>query len=264
MASGTTLAGKVAIVTGGGGDIGGAIARRFAAEGAAVLVTDVLVDRAQAVVDVILAAGGMAAPLKVDVGLPADAERAAEVAAETFGKINILVNSAGVITADGTVETMSLEDWELVFKINITGTFLMCKYAVPHIKRAGGGAIVNIASSHAHIGVKTRMAYGASKAAVIQFTKVLAIDYGPDNIRANSISPGPIDTQRILRTYGTREAANKARGPGQVIGRTGRPEEVAAAALFLASEEASFMTGADLLLDGGQTAFKGQMVHRAT
>lgn len=262
MANGTALAGRVAIVTGAGGEIGGAIARRFAAEGAAVVVTDVLVDRAQATVDVILAAGGMAKALKVDVSQPGDCEAAAKVAADTFGKITTLANSAGVITSDGTVETMSLEDWELTFKINITGSFLMCKYAVPHMKRAGGGTIVNIASSHGHMGVKNRMAYGASKAAVMQFTKVLAIDYGPDNIRANSISPGPIDTQRILRHYGTREQANKARGPGQVIGRTGTPDEVAKAAVFLASEESSFMTGADLLLDGGQTAFKGQMVHR--
>ena len=257
MAASGCLKGMVAVVTGGGGGIGGAIARRYAAEGAAVLVTDVDLAAAEAVAAGVRATGKQAEALLVDVTKPEDCRLASETAARTFGKLTTLVNAAGVLAADGTVETLSLEAWELTLRVNLTGMFLMCKYAMPHIRAAGGGTVVNIASSHAHMGVATRGAYGASKAGVIQFTKVLAVDYAGDNIRANSISPGPIDTQRVLGKYGTRERANAVRGPGQLVGRTGTPQEVAAAAVFLASEEASFMTGADLLLDGGQTAFKG-------
>ena len=256
------LSGRVAIVTGGGGEIGGAIARRFAAEGASVLVADVELAKAETVAGDIAAHGGAAAALAVDVRRPADCGQAAATAAARFGRLTTLVNAAGAAAPDGTVETLGLDAWDLTIGVNLTGMFLMCKYAVPLIRAAGGGTIVNIASSHAYIGVATRCAYGASKAGVIQLTKVLAIDHGPDNIRANSISPGPINTARVLRKYGTREKANAARGPGQVLRRTGTPEEVAATALFLASEESSFMTGTDLLLDGGQTAFKGVMVHR--
>jgi NAD(P)-dependent dehydrogenase (short-subunit alcohol dehydrogenase family) len=256
------LSGRVALVTGGGGEIGGAIARRFAAEGAAIVVTDIALAKSEATCADIAKAGGRAHPVALDVRDPTQCERAAKAAVDAFGKLTTLVNAAGAAAPDGTVETLSLDDWNLTIGVNLTGMFLMCKYAVPLIKAAGGGTIVNIASSHGHIGVATRAAYGASKAGVMQLTKVLAIDHGPEGIRANSISPGPINTARVLHKYGTREKANAERGPGQVLGRTGDPAEVAAAALFLASEESSFMTGADLLLDGGQTAFKGVMVHR--
>jgi NAD(P)-dependent dehydrogenase (short-subunit alcohol dehydrogenase family) len=138
----------------------------------------------------------------------------------------------------------------------------MCKYVMGHIRAAGGGAVVNIASSHGHFRLPGRSAYCSTKAAVMHFTRVLAIDYGPDNIRANTISPGPIDTARSLRRYGTRENSNKVRGIGQVLGRTGTVEEVAAAAAFLASDEAGFITGTDLLVDGGQTSFKGSSLER--
>lgn len=262
MAAPHLLTGRVALVTGGGGEIGGAIARRFAAEGAAIVVTDVALAKAEATVADIVSAGGRAHAVAVDVRAAADCERAARAAVETFGKLTTLVNAAGAAAPDGTCETLSLDDWNLTIGVNLTGMWLMCKYAVPRIRAAGGGTIVNIASSHGHIGVATRSAYGASKAGVMQLTKVLAIDHGPDGIRANSISPGPINTARVLRKYGTREEANAIRGPTQILGRTGDPHEVAAAAVFLASEESSFMTGADLLLDGGQTAFKGTMVHR--
>ena len=262
MASAELLAGRVALVTGGGGEIGGAIARRFAAEGAAVVVTDIELAKAEAVCADIRRSAGKAHAIAVDVRMPADCERAAAEAVATFGKLTTLVNAAGAAAPDGTVETLPVAAWELTIGVNLTGMFLMCKYAVPRIRAAGGGAIVNIASSHGHIGVATRCAYGASKAGVMQLTKVIAIDHGADKIRANSISPGPINTARVLRKYGTREQANAERGQTQILGRTGDPHEVAAAAAFLASEESSFMTGADLLLDGGQTAFKGVMVHR--
>ena len=133
----------------------------------------------------------------------------------------------------------------------------MCKHAVPELRKAGGGTIVNIASQLGQIGIAGRAPYSTSKAALIQFTKCLAVDHARDGIRANSLSPGGVDTARILRRFENREAANRARGPAYLLGRPGRAEEIAAGALFLASEESSFMTGADLLLDGGYLAFKG-------
>lgn len=257
MSTGNMLSGRVAIVSGGGGEIGGAIARRFAAEGAAVVVCDVSQEKADKVSQGINAAGGKAIGTSVDVGDPAQCERAAHLAIDTFGKITTLVNAAAAVTPDGNVENLALDAWKRALDINFTGVFLMCKYTMGHIREAGGGAVVNIASSHGHFGLPGRSAYCSTKAAIMHFTRVLAIDYGPHNIRANTISPGPIDTERSLRRYGTRENSNRVRGLGQVLGRTGTVEEVAAAAAFLASDEAAFVTGTDLRVDGGQTAFKG-------
>jgi len=257
------LAGRAALVTGGGGEIGGAIAQRFAREGAAVAVADLRPEKAEAVALAIEHAGGHAFPIACDVASERDAERAVRETVDRFGKLTTLVNVAAAVTPDGTVEALALRDWNEALAINLTGAFLMCKYAVPHLRRAGGGAIVNIASQLGQIGVAKRAPYSTSKAALIQFTKCLAIDHAEDNIRANSLSPGSIDTERTLRRFaGDRAAANRARGPNHLLGRTGRPDEIAAAALFLASEESSFMTGADLLIDGGYLAFKGSLSPR--
>jgi NAD(P)-dependent dehydrogenase (short-subunit alcohol dehydrogenase family) len=254
------LAGRVALITGGGGEIGGAIARRFAREGAAVVVADLRPDKAEAVATEIGNAGGQGHAVAADVARESDAEHAAQEAVRRFGKFTTLVNVAAAVTPDGTVETLTLDDWNHAMAVNLTGPFLMCKYAVPRIRAAGGGTIVNIASQLGQIGVAKRSPYSTSKAALIQFTRCLAIDHAEDNIRVNSLSPGSIDTARTLRRFaGDREAANRARGPNHLLGRTGRPDEIAAGALFLASDESSFMTGADLLLDGGYLAFKGSL-----
>ncbi len=247
---------RVAIITGGGGEIGGAIARRFAREGAAVMVADISLDKAQAVADDIAKTGGKADAFALDVGSPAQCEAAVAEAVKRFGKLTTLVNAAVAVTPDGNVENLALEDWQKALQINLTGYFLMCKYAMPHLRAAGGGAVVNIASSHGHIAMRGRSGYCTTKAAIHHFTRVLALDYGAHNIRANTISPGPIDTARVLRRYGTREKSNAIRGPGQALGRTGTVDEVAAAALFLACNESSFVTGADLRVDGGQTIWK--------
>ena len=257
------LAGKVVAVSGGGGEIGGAIARRFAAEGADVLVTDVSLEKAQAVTAEIERMGGRTAALAVDVGDPAHCEAAVRQAVLRFGKLTTLLNAAVAVTPDGNVENLSLADWEQALKINLTGYFLMCKFAVPEMRKAGGGSIVNIASSHGHIAMRGRAGYCSTKAAIHHFTRVLALDYGRENIRANSISPGPIDTARVLRRYGTREKANAIRGAAQALGRTGTVDEVAAAALYLASDESSFVTGADLRVDGGQTIWKANEPDKA-
>jgi NAD(P)-dependent dehydrogenase (short-subunit alcohol dehydrogenase family) len=251
------LNGRVALITGGGGEIGGAIARRFAAEGAAVAVADLRREPAEVVAKDIADAGGRSIAVRTNVAVEADTERAVRHTVEAFGKLTTLVNVAATVTPDGTVETLTLAQWNEALGVNLTGPFLMCKYAVPEIKKAGGGTIVNIASQLGQIGVPGRAPYSTSKAALIQFTKCLAGDHAKDGIRVNSLSPGGVDTERTVRRWGSREAANRARGPFHLLGRTGRAEEIAAGAVFLASEESSFMTGADLLLDGGYLAFKG-------
>ncbi len=247
---------RVAVVAGGGGEIGGAIARRFAAEGAAIVVADIRGDSAERIARDITGAGGRAVAIKADVASADDARRSVQRAIETFAKLTTLVNVAAAVTPDGTVESLTLEQWNQALAVNLTSAFLTCKYAVPKMREAGGGTIVNIASQLGQIGVARRAPYSTSKAALIQFTQCLAVDHAKDGIRANSLSPGGVDTERTVRRWGSREAANQARGPLHLLGRTGRVEEIAAGALFLASEESSFMTGADLLLDGGYLAFK--------
>lgn len=252
------LAGRVAIVTGGGGGIAGAISKRFAGAGAAVLVTDINLDAAKKVAAEIEQAGGKAKASLVNVGKPEECERAVREAVDAFGKLTTIVNAAATITPDAPVDKLPIEDWYNTLQINLTGMFLMCRFAIPEMRKAGGGAIVNIASSHSYIALAGRVGYCTTKAGIRHFTRVLALDHGPENIRVNSISPGPIDTDRALRRYGTRENSNRVRGPGQALQRTGTPEEVADAALFLASDLSTFVTGTDLLVDGGQTAFKGE------
>lgn len=258
MAQAQLLAGRVAIVTGGGGEIGSAISRRFAEEGAVVVVADISLEKAEKIAAEIRSSGGQSLALALDVSSPDQCAKAVTETVDRFGKLTTLANVAAAATPLGNVEELSLENWRGAFDINLTGMFLMCKYAVPQMRKAGGGAIVNIASSHGHIGMPRRPAYCASKGAVLQLTKCLAIDYGKDNIRANSISPGAIDTLRAaLQRFKSREEANAAKGPAYLVGRTGRTDEIAAGATFLASDESSFMTGTDLLLDGGYLAFKG-------
>jgi NAD(P)-dependent dehydrogenase (short-subunit alcohol dehydrogenase family) len=222
-----------------------------------VAVADIRRDRAEAVAQDIAQAGGRALGIEADVAVASDAERSVCDTVAAFGSLTTLVHVAAAVTPDGTVETLTLEQWNEALAINLTGAFLMCKYAVPEMRKAGGGTIVNIASQLGQIGVPGRAPYSTSKAALIQFTKCLAGDHAKDGIRANSLSPGGVDTERTVRRFGTREAANRVRGPYHLLGRTGRVQEIAAGALFLASEESSFMTGADLLLDGGYLAFKG-------
>ena len=264
MPRGNLLEGRVAIVTGGGGEIGGAISRLFAREGARVMVLDISQEKAQAVADDIAAEGGTAAARAADVTDPASVEAAVADCVARFGKVTTLLNVAATLTPAGSVETLSLEHWNKAWAVNVTGGFLMCKYTIPEMRKAGGGTIVNIASSHAHIGVPKRPAYCATKGAVLQLTKVLAIDHGPDNIRVNSISPGAIDTLRAaLQRFPSREAANAAKGPSYLLNRTGQAAEIADGALYLSCDMSSFMTGTDLLIDGGYLAFKGSLTHPA-
>jgi short-subunit dehydrogenase len=251
------LDGAVALITGGGGEIGGAIARRLASEGAKIVVSDIRRDACDAVAAEIVSNGGEALSLESDSSNPTQAQQIVEATIKRFGKLTTYVNTPASTTPDSLIEDLSFELWNEALAVNLSGAFLMCKYAIPHIRDSGGGTIIMIASQLGQIGVPMRAAYSTTKAALIQLTKCLAVDHAVDNIRVNSISPGSIDTRRTLRRYGTRDIANKARGPLHLLGRTGRADEIAAGALFLASDESSFMTGADLLLDGGYLAFKG-------
>src|SRR5262249_33737245 len=208
------------------------------------------------------AGGGGAPAVTADVSKAADARQAVAATVEAFGTLTTLVNVAANVTPDGTVETLTLEDWNDTLGVNLTGAFLMCKYAVPEIRRAGGGTIINIASQLGQIGVGGRAPYTTSKAALIQFTRCLAIDHARDGIRANSLSPGGVDTARILRRFESREAANRARGPSYLLcrpGRAGGRAEFAAVAWFCACHDPSFMTGEDLFLDGVNLTCKGPM-----
>ena len=256
MANGR-LEGKAALVTGAGGAIGGAIARRFAAEGALVCVGDINPEDAEMTVTDIVDAGGRAVACLLDVSDPAQAEQAVRLTKGNFGGPHILVNAAAAATTDGSVVDLALEDWNRELMVNLTGVFLLCKYTITAMAEAGGGTIVNIASQYGHIGVPRRPTYCSTKGAILQLTKVMAIDHARDNIRVNSISPGAIDTPRSLWRYGTREEANRIRGRYYLLGRTGTVAEVADAALYLVSGESSFCTGVDLLIDGGFMAFKG-------
>lgn len=251
------LAGRTALITGGGGEIASAIARRFADEGADVVVGDIHLEAAEATAKAIVENGGRAVATLLDVSDPESCRAAVETAVSSFGALTTLVNVAAAVTPDGTVETLTLEDWNRALAVNLTGPFLMSKYAVPKMREAGGGSIINIASQLGQIGVPKRSPYSTSKAALIRFTTCLACDHAEDGIRVNSLSPGAIDTARSLRRFGTREVANKIRGPLYLLKRTGTVDEIASGAVFLASDESSFMTGADLLIDGGYLAFKG-------
>src|ERR1044071_8653901 len=247
---------RVALITGGGGEIGSAIARRFAAEGALVAVADIEPAKADSVAKAI---GTGAQALVVDVADEASAQAAVARTVAAFGRLNTLVNVAAAITPDGTCETLPLAQWNHAIGVNLTGAFLMCKYAVPELRRAGGGSIINIASQLGHLGVALRSPYCTSKAALLHFTRILAMDHAVDNIRANTISPGFILTERSSARSGGKEKAKLRMVPTHLTNRPGEPDEIAAGAAYLASDDASFVTATDLLIDGGYVAFKGRI-----
>lgn len=247
------LEGKVAFVTGAGGAIGGAIARRFAIEGAAVMCVDLIADAAERTASSINAAGGRAVALGCDVATASEVMDAVDAAARAFSRIDILVNTAANDEPSGTVAELDDAAWNRALAVNLTGVFLVCKHGIPKLVAAGGGSIVIIASQLGRVVVPRRPAYVTSKAALLQLGRSIALDHAKDRIRVNTLSPGAIETNRLIFRYGDMEAARTALVPLHPIGRLGRPDEIANGALFLASEELSFMTGADLVMDGGYT-----------
>jgi NAD(P)-dependent dehydrogenase (short-subunit alcohol dehydrogenase family) len=247
------LAGKVALISGGARGMGAAEAAMFCQEGASVVIADVLDAEGKALESAISAKGGQIAYIHLDVTRESEWKQAVALAESRFGKLNVLVNNAG-ISARGRVEEVSEEDWDRVMDINAKGVFLGTKIAIPAMRRAGGGSIINISSQLGLVGTDiTSPQYPSSKGAVRLLTKVTAIQYAKEKIRANSVHPGPIVTPMTeqRRADPAIKALMESRIP---MGRYGEPDEVAYCVLFLASDESSFVTGSELVVDGGWTA----------
>jgi cyclopentanol dehydrogenase len=247
------LPGKVALISGGARGMGAAEARLFAREGAQVVVGDILEAEGKAVEADIAAKGGQAAFVRLDVTREADWREAVALAERRFGKLNVLVNNAGIGGA-GRIEDTTLDAWEGVMSVNATGVFLGTKAVIAAMRRAGGGSIVNISSQLGLVGMDdSSPQYTASKGAVRLLTKTTALQYAREGIRANSVHPGPIVTPMTERRRADPETHRRmlSRIP---LGRYGEPEEVAYAVLYLASDESAFVTGSELVIDGGWTA----------
>lgn len=241
------LDGKVALITGAARGQGKAEAELFAEEGATVVATDVLVEEGQAVVDGIVAEGGEATFHEHDVAEEGEWESVVDGVLETHGSLDVLVNNAGVIGSLATITEETLEGWQEVVSINQRGVWLGMKHAIPPMLEQGEGSIINVSSIWGVAGVEGATAYQASKGAVLIMTKNAAVTYGPDGVRTNSIHPGFIETPMTEDLDETREAMVGA----TPMGRAGNPEEIAPAVLFLASDEASYVNGAELYVDGG-------------
>jgi meso-butanediol dehydrogenase/(S,S)-butanediol dehydrogenase/diacetyl reductase len=247
---------KVCIITGGGSGIGRATALLFAREGGRVAIADKHRASAEAVAGECAREGNKVITSETDVSRAADVERIIGTTMNAFGRLDVLINNAGYGITGSVVETDEAA-WDALMATNVRGVFLCSKYAIPAMKKNGGGTIVNTASVVAQVGIANRAAYCASKGAVAALTRAIAIDHMRDGIRCNAIAPGTIDTpyfQDILQKSSDPEATRKALAARQLIGRMGTPEEIAAGILFLASDESRFATGTILTLDGGWTA----------
>jgi 3alpha(or 20beta)-hydroxysteroid dehydrogenase/cyclopentanol dehydrogenase len=247
------LENKVALISGGARGMGAVEARMFAREGAAVVIGDVLEEEGCRTEAEIGEAGGRCLFVRLDVSSEDDWRRAVAAAVSRFGRLDILVNNAGVLAAVN-IEDTSGEAWDRMMDINAKGVFLGTKHAIPEMRKAGGGSIVNISSVAGLIGSMVGAAYGASKGAVRLLTKATAIQYAGDGIRANSVHPGIIETPMTLPTILADEALRQTQMDRTPLGRLGRPEDIALGVLFLASDESSFVTGSEVVIDGGLTA----------
>ena len=248
------LTGKVALVSGAGGGIGRAICLAFAEAEAAITCCDIDPASAEETARLVRNAGRHAIAQPCDASVQAQTEADAAAAHQTFGRVDILVSGAAPHDPSGTVLETSLADWDRVLAVNLTGSFLLSRAALPCMIEGGGGSIMFIASQLGRVGSAGRAAYCATKGALIQLAKVMAIDHAGQNIRVNTLSPRGVETQRTLLRHGGFEAGRQTLVPKHLLGRLGQPQDIAAAALFLASDASSFVTGSDLLVGGGYTA----------
>ena len=256
QASTGRLAKKVAIVTGGASGIGEATSQLFAREGARVIVVDIQDEKGKAVARALREEGATVEFFRADMAVHADIKAMIEFAEATFGRLDVLINNAGVESPKQEVDTTE-EEYDRIMDVNVKGVFLATKYAVPLMKKGGGGSIINISSAYGIVGSPGFAAYHASKGAVRLLTKATAVAHAKDGVRANSIHPGAVDTPLL------REAINLSADPAaleanlasaQPIGRLGRPEEIAHGCLYLASDESAFCIGSELCIDGGMVA----------
>ena len=252
------LENKIALITGGTSGIGQATVELFAAEGARVAFTGRRAERGEAVAARVRAKGGAVLFVPGDVTVAADCERAIAEALRAFGRLDILFNNAGIV-ASGTAESTSGAEWQTTLDTNVTAVWRMCKLAIPLMRAQGGGVIVNNASDWGLVAGRQAVAYCASKGAVVLMTKAMALDHALENIRVNAVCPGDTFVERwteggYFRNPGGTDEMLQSLGEALPMGRVGRVEEIARAVLFLASDDSSFVTGATLLVDGGNTA----------
>jgi NAD(P)-dependent dehydrogenase (short-subunit alcohol dehydrogenase family) len=251
-----SLTGKIALITGAASGIGRATALLFAREGATIAIADINQQAGVAVAGQVIQNGNKAIFEPADVTQAADCQRVVERTIRDFGSIHILFNNAGIIRR-ASVPELSEEDWDQVMAVNVKSIFLMSRQAIPVMVKAGGGSIINTASGWGLVGGPRAAAYCASKGAVVLLTKAMAIDHGPQKIRVNCICPGDTDTVMLrneAQQLGEREDHFLAESARRPLGRIGRPEEIAHAALYLASDASSFVTGTALVVDGGGLA----------
>jgi len=244
------LKGKVAIVTGAAGGIGGAICRQFVAEGARVVAADI---NAEGLNRLAGEAGEGLTPQVCDVSSEQEIDNLVSVALANYGGVNVIVNNAIFDLPLAPITEISLQDWRKTWSINMDSAFLLSRAVIPHMEANGGGSIIHIASQLGRTAKHGRPWYCAQKGALINLARAMALDHAAQNIRVNCLSPGPVETDRFVRNFASREAAREA--ANTMLGRLGNPDEIATGAVFLASDESSFMTGSDLLIDGGYTSW---------
>jgi meso-butanediol dehydrogenase/(S,S)-butanediol dehydrogenase/diacetyl reductase len=247
---------KVCLITGAGSGIGKAMALRFAREGATVVIADQDGQAAEAVCALVKQNGGRAQPIEADVTVALEVQAMVRATVDTFGSLDVLVNQAGIIQV-GDIIDLDEQEWDRVVAVNLKGVYLACKYGLRAMLAQGGGVIINTASISGLVGIPKQPAYCASKGGVIALTRALAVDYADRNIRVNCIAPGPIDTpwtENVLRAPGDPASEYRWIVMTQPLKRLGTPDEVAAAAAYLASDDAAYITGAVLTIDGGMTA----------
>ena len=247
---------KVILITGGGSGMGRLASLTFAREGARVVSVDVVPEAGAAAVDEITRAGGQALFVAADVGREDQVRNAVRQAVARFGRLDVLYNNAGIFPAeDGSVVDLDAAVWDRVMTVNLKGIYLCCKHGIPELLRAGGGSIINVASFVALVGCSVPQdAYTASKGGVIALTKSLAVQFGPQRIRTNAIAPGPVETPLLTSWLLANPEAKKRRLDRIPMGRFGRPEDIVQMALYLASDEATWVNGSVLVVDGGITS----------